>query len=183
VIPILVIAVVVVLLFFYSVSVYNRLVRRRNQADNAWSQIDVQLGRRHDLIPNLVATVEGYASHERVTLEAVTQARANAMSARGPASKAAAESQLSDTLKSLFALAEAYPDLKASTNFLQLQEELANTEDRTAYARQYYNDAVLAYNNAVTTFPPSILAGMFSFKPREYFEATGEERGPVRVEF
>ena len=182
-IALIVSAVVVVLLLFYVISVYNGLVRRRNHADNAWSQIDVQLKRRYDLIPNLVATVEGYASHERLTLEAVTNARANAIGAQGPASKAEAENLLSGALKSLFALAEAYPDLKANANFLELQQELSNTEDRAAYARQYYNDAVLAYNNAVATFPPSVVAGMFSFRPREYFRAAGEERGPVRVEF
>jgi LemA protein len=183
VIAFIVVAAVVILLFIYVVFVYNRLVRRRNQVDNAWSQIDVQLKRRYDLIPNLVATVKGYASHERATLEAVTQARANAMSARGPVSRAEAENQLSSTLKSLFALAEAYPDLKANANFLDLQQELSNTEDRTAYARQYYNDAVLGYSNAIATFPPSVVAGMFSFRSREYFQAAGEERGPVRVEF
>jgi LemA protein len=118
-----------------------------------------------------------------LTLEAVTNARANAIGAQGPASKAEAENLLSGALKSLFALAKAYPDLKANANFLELQQELSNTEDRAAYARQYYNDAVLAYNNAVATFPPSVVAGMFSFRPREYFRAAGEERGPVRVEF
>jgi LemA protein len=183
VIALIVSAVVVVLLLFYVISVYNGLVRRRNQADNSWSQIDVQLKRRYDLIANLVATVEGYASHERLTLEAVTNARANAIDARRPASKAEAENLLFGALKSLFALAEAYPDLKANANFLELQQELSNTEDRAAYAREYYNDAVLAYNNSVATFPPSIVAGMFSFRSREYFRAAGEERGPVRVEF
>jgi LemA protein len=179
----IVVAVVMVLLLFYAVSIHNGLVRRRKQVDNAWSQIDVQLERRYDLIPGLVATVEGYASHEPATVDAVTPARANAMSAQGPASSGEAENQLSDALKSLFAVAEAYPDLKADTSFLQLQEELANTEDRAAYARQYYNEAMLAYNNAIAAFPPSIVAGVFGLRARESFQAGGEERGTVRVEF
>jgi LemA protein len=178
-----VIVVLVVLLLAFVVLTYNKLVTRRNQVDNAWGQVDVQLTRRYDLIPNLVETVKGYARHEQQTLENVTRARAQALGAQGPAARAEADNQLTGALKSLFAVSEAYPDLKASQNFRELQQELANTEDRTAYARQYYNDAVLAYNNAVATFPPSVVAGMFSFRPREYFRAAGEERGPVRVEF
>jgi LemA protein len=179
----LVVLAVVVALLVVSVLIYNRLVRRRNQVDNAWSQIDVQLKRRYDLIPNLVETVKGYAGHERGTLEAVTEARARAISAQGPADQGSAENVLTGALKSLFAVAESYPDLRASENFLQLQQELSATEDRAAYARQYYNDAVLTYNNAVSTVPQSIFAAIFKFRPREYFQAGGEERGPVPVQF
>jgi LemA protein len=179
----LVVLAVVVVLLVVSVLIYNGLVRRRNQVDNAWSQIDVQLKRRYDLIPNLVETVTGYAGHERGTLEAVTEARARAIGAQGPADQASAESVLTGALKSLFAVAESYPDLRASQNFLQLQQELSATEDRAAYARQYYNDAVLTYNNAVSTVPQSIFAAMFKFRPREYFQAGGEEWGPVPVHF
>jgi LemA protein len=179
----LIILAVVLVVLVVSVLIYNGLVRRRNQVDNAWSQIDVQLKRRYDLIPNLVETVKGYASHERGTLEAVTEARARAIDAQGPAEQASAENALTGALKSLFAVAESYPNLQASQNFLELQQELSATEDRAAYARQYYNDAVLTYNNAVTTVPQSIFAAIFKFRPREYFRAGGEERGPVRVQF
>jgi LemA protein len=182
-ITLIVVAVLVVLLLFVGAAMYNGLVRRRNQVDNAWSQIDVQLKRRYDLIPNLVETVKGYAGHERGTLESVTSARANAISAQGPASQAQAENALTGALRSLFAVAESYPDLKANQNFLELQRELSETENRAAYARQYYNDSVLSYNNAVTTLPQNIFAVMFGFQTREYFEAGGEERGPVRVQF
>jgi LemA protein len=180
---IVIVMVLVVLLVLAAISIYNGLVRRRNHVDNAWSQIDVQLKRRYDLIPNLVETVKSYAAHERGALEAVTRARVDAINAQGPGDQAAAENVLSGALKSLFAVAESYPDLKANQNFLELQQELATTEDRAAYARQYYNDAVLAYNNTVGTIPSSILAGMFGFTQRAYFEAGGEERGPVRVQF
>ena len=162
---------------------YNGLVRLRNRIDNAWSQIDVQLKRRYDLIPNLVETVKGYAAHERQTLESVTQARANAINAQGPAQQAEAENVLSGALKSLFAVAEQYPDLKANQNFLSLQEELTSTEDRVAYARQFYNDSVLSYNNKLQTFPRNVIAGMFNFEKREYFEGEPEATGPVRVQF
>jgi LemA protein len=179
----IIVAVIVVVLLVASVLIYNSLVRRRNQVDNAWSQIDVQLKRRYDLIPNLVETVKGYAAHERGTLEAVTEARARAINAQGPADQASAENVLSGALKSLFAVSESYPDLKANQSFLALQQELTETEDRAAYARQYYNDAVLSYNNAIGTVPQSIFAAMFGFRPREYFQAGGEERGQVRVQF
>jgi LemA protein len=182
-VTLIVIVAIVVLLLVVAALMYNGLVRRRNQVDNAWSQIDVQLKRRYDLIPNLVETVKGYATHERGTLEAVTSARANAINAQGPAQQAGAENMLSGALKSLFAVAESYPDLKASQTFLQLQQELSETEDRAAYARQYYNDSVLSYNNAVTTLPQNIFAALFGFRTREYFQAGGEERGPVRVQF
>jgi LemA protein len=179
----IVVGVVVVLLILVFILSYNGLVRLRNRIDNAWSQIDVQLKRRYDLIPNLVETVKGYASHERQVLENVTQARANAINAQGPAQQADAENMLSGALKSLFAVAEAYPDLKANQNFLSLQEELTSTEDRVAYARQFYNDSVLSYNNKLQTFPRNVIAGMFNFEKREYFEGEPEATGPVRVQF
>jgi LemA protein len=179
----IVVGVLVVLLVLVFILSYNGLVRLRNRIDNAWSQIDVQLKRRYDLIPNLVETVKGYASHERQVLENVTQARANAINAQGPAQQADAENVLSGALKSLFAVAEAYPDLKANQNFLSLQEELTSTEDRVAYARQFYNDSVLSYNNKLQTFPRNIIAGMFNFEKREYFEGEPEATGPVRVQF
>jgi LemA protein len=177
---------VLVLLVLLVILIYNSLIRARNRVDNAWSQIDVQLRRRYDLIPNLVETVKGYAAHERQTLEAVTSARANAMDAqqRGTVGQQAqAENALTGALKSLFAVAEAYPDLKANQNFLQLQEELTSTEDRIAYARQFYNDSVLNYNNSIQVFPKNILAGMFNFEKREFFEGEPEAEGPVKVEF
>jgi LemA protein len=177
---------VLVLLLLIVVVIYNSLIRSRNRVDNAWSQIDVQLRRRYDLIPNLVETVKGYAAHERQTLEAVTAARANAMDAqqRGTVGdQAQAENALTGALKSLFAVSEAYPDLKANQNFLQLQEELTSTEDRIAYARQFYNDSVLNYNNSIQVFPKNILAGMFNFEKREFFEGEPEAEGPVKVEF
>jgi LemA protein len=163
--------------------IYNGLVRLRNRIDNAWSQIDVQLKRRYDLIPNLVETVKGYAAHERQVFENVTQARANAINAQGPVQQAEAENALTGALRSLFAVAEAYPDLKANQNFLSLQEELTSTEDRVAYARQFYNDSVLSYNNKLQTFPRNVIAGMFNFEKREYFEGEPEATGPVRVQF
>jgi LemA protein len=178
----LVLAVVVAVLVV-SVLIYNGLVRRRNQVDSAWSQMDVQRRRRYDLIPNLVETVKGYASHEQGTLEAVTEARARALNAQDPADQASAEIMLTGALKSLFVVAESYPDLRASQSFLELQQELSATADRAAYARQNYNDAVLTYNNAVTTVPQSVFAAILGFRTREYFQAGGEERGPVRVQF
>ncbi|MFI6601289.1 LemA family protein [Nonomuraea sp. NPDC050536] len=178
-----VIGMLVLLALIAAVSRYNALVRARNAVDNAWAQVEVQLKRRHDLIPNLVETVRGYASHERQTLAAVIEARAQALNAGTPAEQAAAENALSGALKSLFAVAEAYPDLKASRNFADLQEELATTENRIAYSRQYYNDAVLTYNNAIQTFPANVVAGMTGFASRDYFQAPDEERGPVQVRF
>jgi LemA protein len=181
----IIIAVVVVLLVLFAVATYNRLVRDRNRIDNAKSQIDVQLKRRHDLIPNLVETVKGYAAHERGVFEAVTEARANAISAQGeaPQAQAQAENVLSGALKSLFAVAEAYPDLKANQNFLNLQEELTATEDKIAYSRQFYNDSVLSYNTRIQSFPGNVFAGMFHFTAREYFEAEAGDTGPVNVQF
>jgi LemA protein len=182
IVAIVVIALVVIVVLALILA-YNGLVRQRNRIDNAWSQIDVQLKRRYDLIPNLVETVKGYAAHERQVFENVTQARANAINAQGPAQQAEAENVLSGALKSLFAVAEAYPELKANQNFLSLQEELTSTEDRVAYARQFYNDSVLSYNNKLQTFPRNVIAGMFNFEEREYFEGEPEATGPVRVQF
>ena len=183
----MVVAIIVgalVLLFVLAlIVIYNGLVRLRNRIDNAWSQIDVQLKRRYDLIPNLVETVKGYAAHERQTLESVTQARANAINAQGPAAQGQAENVLSGALKSLFAVSEAYPDLKANQNFLNLQEELTSTEDRVAYARQFYNDSVLSYNNRIQSFPGNTIAGTFNFSQREYFEGDPDATGPVKVQF
>jgi LemA protein len=166
-----------------AVSTYNGLVRRRGAVDNAWAQVDVQLKRRYDLVPNLVETVKGYAAHERQALEAVVVARSRAIGAQTPRDQAMAENMLSQALRGLLAIAEAYPDLKASRNFSELQEELATTENRIAYARQYYNDAVLTYNNAIQTVPTNIVAGMTGFTARDYFRAPDEERGPVQVRF
>jgi LemA protein len=176
---VIVLAIVVVVLV--SSALYNGLVRRRTQVDHAWNQIDVQLKRRSELIPSLVETVNGYAGHEQGTLEAVTEARSRAISPHEPADQGSAESVLTGALTSLFAVVESYPDLRASGSFLELQRELAVTEDRAAYARQYYNDAVLTYNNAIATVPQRILAAVFKFRAREYFQAGGEERGPVPV--
>ena len=167
----------------YVVVSYNGLVSLRNRIENAWAQIDVQLKRRYDLIPNLVETVKGYAAHERETLDAVIQARNAGMNAQGPHDQAEAENLLTGALKSLFALSEAYPDLKANQNFAQLQEELTGTEGRIAYARQFYNDTVYRYNTKIQSFPSNILAGMFRFSEREYFEADDESRGPTQVQF
>ncbi|MDQ3958008.1 MAG: LemA family protein [Actinomycetota bacterium] len=179
----IVILVVVALLVVAVIAVYNRLVRLRNRIDAAWSQIDVQLRRRHDLIPILVVTVKGYAGHERETLEAVTRARQQAVDASGVQDQAQAENFLTQTLRSLFAVAEAYPDLKANQNFLALQEELTGTEGRIAFARQFYNEQTLAYDNARETFPTNLVAGAFNFEGRDYFEAEESSREPVRVDF
>ena len=163
------------------VVLYNRLVRLRNRTENAWAQVDVQLRRRYDLIPNLVETVKGYASHERETFEAVTAARANAQQARTPADTASAEGILGAALGRLFAVAEAYPELQADENFRQLQTELAETENRVAVARQVYNDSVLTYNNAIQTFPGLVIAGPFGFSIREFFEVEEEAQREVPV--
>jgi len=182
-IVLVVLVALIVLVGLYFIVGYNGLVRLRNRIQGAWAQIDVQLRRRYDLIPNLVETVKGYATHEKGTFEAVTAARANAINAQGPAQQAAAENVISGALKSLFAVAEAYPDLKANQNFLSLQEELTSTEGRIAYARQFYNDEVLKLNTKIQVFPTSILAGMFGFTAHEYFEADDTSRGPVSVQF
>jgi LemA protein len=182
-IVVIVIVVLVVLVGLWFMLGYNGLVSRRNKVDNAWSQIDVQLKRRHDLVPNLVETVKGYASHERQTLEAVTQARNMAVGAQGPEAQAQAENVLSGALKSLFAVSEAYPDLKANQNFLNLQEELTSTEDRIAYSRQFYNDSVLSYNTKIQQFPTVVIANMFNFDKRDFFDAEPGDTEPVQVQF
>ena len=174
---------VLALLVLWFVLSYNGLVKMRNAVENAWASIDVQLKRRHDLIPNLVETVKGYASHERETLDAVTQARAKAMAAQSPGESAQAESELSQALFNLRAVAEAYPDLKASQNFAQLQSELTSTEDRIAGARQGYNDAVRRYDTKRQSIPTNIIAGIANFKEFEYFEADPDSRSPVEVQF
>jgi LemA protein len=182
--PIIIVLIIVAVLAVYLVVAYNGLIRRRNQIENAWSQIDVQLKRRLDLIPNLVETVKGYAAHERETLDAVIQARNAAVAAPDtPAAQAKAEGALTGSLRQLFALGEAYPDLKANQNFLALQEELTATEGRVAYARQYYNDSVLAYNNKIQQFPTVIFARMLKFERREYFETDEAARTTPTVEF
>jgi LemA protein len=178
-----IVVAIVVLVALYLVTAYNGLVRRRNRVQSGWAQIDVQLQRRQDLIPNLVETVKGYAGHERGVLEAVTNARANAVSANGVGDKAKAEQGVSGALFNLMAVAEQYPDLKANQNFLALQEELSGTEGRIAYARQFYNDEVRGYNTRLQTFPTSMVAARFGFEPREYFEADEASSGPVSVQF
>lgn len=182
-IVIVVLLVVLVLVAVVAVVLYNSLVALRNKVEAAWSQIDVQLTRRAELIPNLVETVKGYAAHEQETLDAVINARNAANAATTPRDKAAADNVLTGALKSVFALAEAYPDLKANQNFLNLQETLTATEDKVAYARQYYNDTVNRYNTKIQTVPTSLVAARFGFTEREYFEAGGEARGPVDVSF
>ncbi len=173
----------VVLLVLYLVVAYNGLIRLRNRIENAWSQIDVQLQRRYDLIPNIVETVKGYASHERGVFDEVTRARSNAINAQGVGNQAQAENAITGALKSLFAVAEAYPDLKANQNFLALQEELSGTEGRIAYARQFYNDSVQRYNTKIQSVPTVFIARTLNFSEREYFEADDTSRGPVRVQF
>ncbi|HEX2589713.1 MAG TPA: LemA family protein [Gaiellales bacterium] len=180
----IIVIVVVILIALFLIGAYNGMVRARNKVDEAWSGIDVQLKRRHDLIPNLVETVKGYAAHERETFQAVTDARARAMSASGPAQAGAAEGILSQALGRLFAVAEAYPQLRATENFQQLQAELTNTEDQIAAARRIYNGNVQAYNTKIQVFPNSIIAGMGGFTPREYFEIEDPgDREPVKVDF
>jgi LemA protein len=183
VVALIVVVVLVVLIGIYLMVSYNGLVSLRNKIENAWAQIDVQLRRRYDLIPNLVETVKGYAAHERETLDAVVKARNAGISAAGPHDQAEAENQITGALRQLFALSEAYPDLKANQNFGQLQEELTGTEGRIAYARQFYNDTVYRYNTKIQSFPQNILANMFRFREREYFQADDESRGPTRVTF
>jgi LemA protein len=183
VIAVIIVIVVVVAIALYLVVLYNGLVSLRNRIENAWAQIDVQLKRRYDLIPNLVETVKGYATHERETLDAVIRARNMAMAAQGPQEQAQAENVISGALKSIFALSEAYPDLKANQNFLNLQEELSGTEGRIAYARQFYNDTVFRYNTKIESFPAVMIAKRFGFAEREYFEADDDARGPVNVQF
>jgi LemA protein len=183
-IALIIVIVVVVILVGWLILSYNGLVRSRNQVENAWSQIDVQLKRRLDLIPNLVETVKGYAAHERETLEAVIAARNMAIAAPDtPPAQAQADNVLTGALRQVFALSEAYPDLKANQNFLALQEELTATEGRVAYARQFYNDSVLTYDNKLESFPTVLIAKAFNFEPKEYFEAEDQARTAPTVEF
>ena len=179
-----IIIVVLLLLVFGVIGIYNALVRLRNQVDNAWSQIDVQLKRRHDLIPNLVETAKGYMTHERETFEAITNARASAMGAKGVAGAAKAEGALGEALSKFMLVVENYPDLKANQNFLSLQEELTSTENKISFSRQNYNDQVLFFNNKIQMFPSNIIAGMFRFGKRDFFEIEHEaERQVPEVKF
>jgi LemA protein len=180
---VVVVIVVVVLALLWVALLYNGLVQKRNRVDNAWAQIEVQLKRRHDLIPNLVETVKGYAAHERGTFDAVTRARAAAASAEGPAATGAAEGLLGQALGRLFAVAEAYPELKANQSFLDLQGQLRDTEDKIAIARQVYNDTVLTYNNGIQTFPAVVVAGALGFSKRDSFEIADDDREAPAVSF
>jgi len=181
---IIVVLLLIVVLGVAVAAMYNGLVTRRNRVDNSWSQIDVQLKRRYDLIPNLVEAVKDYMAYEQETLSRVTAARTAAMgaSSKGPEAQAQAENVLTDTLKSLFAVVENYPDLKANQNVMSLQEELTATENKIAFARQFYNDSVLSYNNKIQTVPSNIIAGMFNFSPREFFEAPEGAREVPKVD-
>lgn len=179
----IIIIVLVVLVVLYIISTYNALVSLRNKVKDEWSQIDVLLKRRADLIPNLVETVKGYAKHEKSTLEEVISARNSVVSAKNPKEEMKANNELTQALSRLIAVAESYPDLKANTNFVQLQTDIKETEDKIAYARQFYNDSVLAYKNKLEMFPSNIVAGMFSFKPEEFFEIDEKEKETPKVEF
>jgi len=180
----IIILVVLILLFFVVIGIYNALVRLRNQVDNAWSQIDVQLKRRHDLIPNLVETAKGYMKHERQTFEAITNARSQAMGAKNVAEASKAEGALGGALSNFLLVVENYPDLKANQNFLALQEELTSTENKISFSRQNYNDQVLFFNNKIQMFPSNIVAGMFSFGKRDFFEIeVAAEREAPKVNF
>jgi LemA protein len=179
----IVILAVVLIVAGFAWYLYNSIIVAKMRVSEALSQIDVQLKRRTDLIPNLVDTVKGYAKHEKELFEKVTEARASLVSARGPAEKADANNQLSKTLKSIFAVAEAYPDLKASQNFMELQEEISDTENKVAYARQFYNSIVLSYNAKLLVFPNLLFAKVLNFKEAEFFGATDEEKKPVKVSF
>ena len=181
---VIVIVVIVVVLAGILVALYNRLVRLRNRCENAWAQVDVQLRRRYDLIPNLVEAVKGYAAHERGTFEEVTKARTAAQQAQGVQEQAQADNLLTQAIGRLFAVAEAYPELRATENFQQLQAQLSETEQKIAISRQVYNDAVLTYDNALETVPTNFVAGIFNFEPREYFEVEEPAaREAPRVEF
>lgn len=179
-----ILGIVVAVFAVIVIGMYNSLVQLRNQVDNAWSQIDVQLKRRHDLIPNLVETAKGYMQHERGTFEAITEARSKAMGAHGVGDAAKAEGGLSEALSKFMLVVENYPDLKANQNFLSLQEELSSTENRISYSRQGYNDQVLFFNNKTQMFPSNIIAGMFNFTKREFFEIeNAAEREVPKVSF
>ena len=175
---------IIAIIVFWLIGVYNGLIKLKNRTDEAWSDIDVQLKRRYDLIPNLISTVKGYAQHEKELFEKVTQARTAAMGAQAPGEKAEAENMLSGALKSLFAVAEAYPDLKANQNFLELQRELSDTENKIQASRRFYNGNVRDFNTKIQVFPNNIVAGMLSFSKRDFFELGEEaEKEPVKVEF
>ncbi len=183
-VPVLVVLILIVIVAVFAVSIYNSLVGLRNQVKNAWSQIDVQLKRRHDLIPNLIETVKGYMNHERATLENITNARSKAVSAQGINEKAQAETQLTEALGKFNLVVENYPDLKANQNFLALQEELTSTENKISFSRQNYNDQVLSFNNKIQMFPSNIVAGMFNFKEEVFFEVEDKsERAVPKVSF
>ncbi len=175
--------IILVILAGWLIMIYNGLIKMRNRVDEAWSDIDVQLKRRYDLIPNLINTVKGYAAHEKEVFEKVTEARTRAMGAKDAGEQAKAENMLSDTLKSLFAVAENYPDLKANENFLELQRELTDTEDKIQAARRFYNGNVRDFNTKIQIFPNNLIVGILKFKPYEFFEAEGEEKENVKVEF
>ncbi len=179
----LVIIGIVVLFALFLVFMFNDLITLKNRIDNAWAQIDVQLKKRYDLIPNLVETVKGYARHEKSLFENVTKARAAMMKAGSVGEKAKADNMLSSTLKSIFAVAEAYPQLRANENFKMLQEELSGIEGKIAYARQFYNDSVLELNTKIETIPANFMAGMMGLGKREYFKVEEREKGPVKVKF
>ena len=179
----IILIIIIIAIILAIVGLYNGLVTARNKVKNAWAQIDVQLNRRADLIPNLVETVKGYAAHESSVFEDVSAARAGLMNANGVKEISDANNQLTSTLKTLFAVAENYPELKANENFKELQAQLAQTEDKIAYSRQFYNDSVLMYNNKCQTFPSNIIANMFGFKEADFFEAAGEARFVPKVEF
>ena len=182
--PIFIILGVILLIVILIVAMYNSLVKSRLRVDNAWAQIDTQLKRRFDLIPNLIETVKGYAQHESETLEKVIEARNSYAKASDAKEKASADNMLTSSLKSIFALAEGYPELKANENFLAMQEELTSTENKIAYSRQFYNDAVQMYNTQVLSFPKNIIAGMFGFTQRNFFEVLNDnEKEPVKVKF
>ena len=170
----------VLLMIFWIIGLYNGLQRKKLGAESAWSDIDVQLKRRHDLIPNLVSTVQGYATHEQSTVDAVTQARAAAAGANGIAEQAGAENMLTQTLGKLFAVAEAYPDLKANTNFMQLQEELTSTENKIGFSRQHFNTQVRTFNEAIKVFPSNLVAGVFNFSTMDFFELDEAEAAAAR---
>lgn len=179
----LIIALIVVVVFLFVIITYNSLVVKRNQVKNGWYQIDVQLKRRYDLIPNLVETVKGYAAHEKEILEKVAELRSKALDAKTPGDVAKANDQLTSALKTLFAVAENYPALKANENFLRLQEELSATENKIAFARQFYNDVVMSYNIAIQKFPSNIIAGIFRFLPQDFYSIPETEKEPVKVKF
>ena len=184
--PLYIILIVVAVVVLWVVFAYNNFVRMVNRAKEAWADIDVQLKRRYDLIPNLVETVKGYAKHEKTAFESVTNARTQAMNASGPAARGQAENMLTGALKSLFAVAEAYPDLKANQNFLELQRELSDTENKIQAARRFYNGNVRDLNTAIESFPGNVIAGVFRFAPREFFQLEAGEaaaRQPVAVKF